>query len=83
MHTVKPKRGNKPMKFMAAVLTATHPNLGKGHRDGFLIHGTGHHGSDGCIVPINKSSFDQLMGLLTKDHGGILQVLETMDGGFA
>ena len=67
-------------KFMAAVLTSTSPH--RHHRGGFLIHGTGHHGSDGCIVPLNKSSFDRLMNLLKKDGGGSLQVLQAMDAVF-
>jgi len=74
LHT--PKKGHK---FMAAVLTATHPNTGKGHRDGFLIHGTGPHGSDGCIVPTNRDAFDKLMSVLKSEGGGTLQVLQAMN----
>ena len=76
----KTKSGHE---FMAAQLTATHPIPGKKHRDGFLIHGAGSHGSDGCIVPLNKASFNNLMSLLSNDAGGTLQVLEAMGGGFA
>ncbi len=47
-------------------------------RDGFYIHGRGPHGSDGCIVPLEK--FQDLMTALAKDRGGVLVVLETMDG---
>jgi hypothetical protein len=47
-------------------------------RDGFYIHGRGPHGSDGCIVPLED--FQDLMTALEKDRGGVLFVLETMDG---
>lgn len=47
-------------------------------RDGFYIHGRGPHGSDGCIVPLED--FQALMTALEKDRGGVLFVLETMDG---
>jgi hypothetical protein len=48
-------------------------------RDGFYIHGTGPHGSDGCIVPTDKTDFHRLMDMLTKAGGGSLFVAETMD----
>ena len=70
-------------KYLAAVLTAVVPAKTKLHRDGFLIHGPGPHGSDGCIVPFHRTEFERLMGLLTKDSGGFLQVLEAMGVGFA
>ena len=47
-------------------------------RDGFYIHGRGRHGSDGCIVPMEK--FSELMAALEKDRGGVLFVLEAMGG---
>jgi hypothetical protein len=49
-------------------------------RDGFYIHGRGPHGSDGCIVPLDKTEFSNLMKALTKSHGGTLVVEETADG---
>jgi hypothetical protein len=49
-----------------------------GGRDGFYIHGRGPHGSDGCIVPMED--FQELMTALGKDRGGVLFVLEAMDG---
>jgi hypothetical protein len=47
-------------------------------RDGFYIHGRGRHGSDGCIVPMER--FAELMAALEKDRGGVLFVLEAMGG---
>ena len=47
-------------------------------RDGFYLHGRGRHGSDGCIVPMEK--FSELMTALEKDRGGVLFVLEAMGG---
>ena len=47
-------------------------------RDGFYIHGRGPHGSDGCIVPMER--FQELMTALTADRGGILFVVETFGG---
>ena len=44
-------------------------------RDGFLIHGTGKHGSDGCIVPTNAAAFHGLMSALSHDGGGRLIVI--------
>jgi hypothetical protein len=49
-------------------------------RDGFYIHGRGHHGSDGCIVPLDPRQFQNLMTALTQSNGGSLMVQETMSG---
>jgi hypothetical protein len=63
-----------------------HPRLGKAafldpdksnqtfNRGGFFIHGRGVQGSDGCLVPLDPSEFQQLMAGLTKDAGGRLVV---------
>lgn len=48
-------------------------------RDGFLIHGPGPHGSDGCIV-VEKKALVPLMDALTASGGGTLYVEEAMDG---
>lgn len=70
---------------------ATHHHLGlsarlnarSGHsptgRGGFFIHGRGPHGSDGCIVPLRKSQFQQLMKELSEAGGGTLYVAEQME----
>lgn len=47
-------------------------------RDGFYIHGRGPHGSDGCIVPLER--FQELMAAIERDRGGILFVLEAVGG---
>ncbi len=51
-----------------------------GRDGGFLIHGRGPIGSDGCLVPVAPSDFQRLMDGLEKDDGGALWVLETMGG---
>jgi hypothetical protein len=51
-----------------------------GGRSGFAIHGSGPHGSDGCIVPTNPADFHSLMDALEKDGGGTLTVLSAMGG---
>jgi hypothetical protein len=57
-----------------------HPRLRPMTRDGFFIHGRGPHGSDGCIVPIHKTDFTDLMAALTTSGGGTLFVVETLAG---
>ncbi len=57
-----------------------HPRFRPMGRDGFYIHGRGPHGSDGCIVPLDQTKFNDLMKALTKSHGGMLVVEETADG---
>jgi len=57
-----------------------HPRFRPMGRDGFYIHGRGPHGSDGCIVPLDKAQFNDLMKALTDSHGGTLVVEETSDG---
>jgi hypothetical protein len=49
-------------------------------RDGFLIHGPGPHGSDGCIVVEKKPDFHALMEALRGSKGGTLYVEEAMYG---
>ncbi len=58
-----------------APLVAEGAAMGRG---GFFIHGRGKHGSDGCIVPLNKARFNGLMAALTASKGGILLVQESM-----
>jgi hypothetical protein len=57
-----------------------HPNFRPMGREGFYIHGRGTHGSDGCIVPLDASKFNDLMAALTLSRGGTLVVQETSDG---
>ena len=57
-----------------------HPRFRPMGRDGFYIHGRGHHGSDGCIVPLDAVKFHQLMSALTRSDGGVLFVEETTGG---
>lgn len=59
-------------------------------RDGFLIHGAGPKGSDGCIVPASKSALRNLLaaikaqkapiGLLVHSEGVNADKLEAMKG---
>jgi hypothetical protein len=51
-----------------------------GRSGGFLIHGRGPLGSDGCIVPLLPSDFPKLMDGLEADGGGVLTVLEAQGG---
>jgi hypothetical protein len=51
-----------------------------GRDGGFLIHGAGPLGSDGCIVPKVLSQFNELMDGLAADGRGILTVLEARGG---
>lgn len=77
---------NKPEPWLSskkAVLTplgATSTLMTSIDRGGFLIHGRGNYGSDGCIVPRDWDDFIQLMKDLEADDGGILWVEETMNG---
>jgi hypothetical protein len=57
-----------------------HPRFKPFGRDGFYIHYRGPHGSDGCIVPLNRSKFDDLMSALRNSAGGTLIVQEAADG---
>lgn len=52
--------------------------LKKINRGGFLIHGAGYYGSDGCIVPPNTAEFRELMTLLEKSAPITLLVLENL-----
>jgi hypothetical protein len=52
------------------------------HRGGFLIHGQGRKGSDGCIV-LRDDDFHPMMSRLARSRGGMLVVCQAMDGGFA
>jgi hypothetical protein len=72
------KPGHHPHLGLSAKLA--HPHFHPMGRDGFYIHGQGPHGSDGCIVPLQKSQFRDLMTALTKSNGGTLIVQETMSG---
>jgi hypothetical protein len=75
-HTCTP--AHHPHLGLSARLDPATPKPPMG-RDGFYIHGTGPHGSDGCIVPTDKTQFQKLMGMLTASNGGTLFVAETMD----
>jgi hypothetical protein len=57
---------------IAAVLTPRY----RTNRDGFLIHGRGPLGSDGCIVPLDQAEFTDLMNRLRRDGGGLLEVVD-------
>src|SRR5271157_856860 len=79
-----------PGKYVVST-PAQHPHLGLSARldhplfrpmgrDGFYIHARGPHGSDGCIVPLDRTQFSILMAALSKSRGGTLIVEETADG---
>jgi hypothetical protein len=66
---------------IAARLIPTTPRFSEvTGRSGFLIHGRGPKGSDGCIVPLLPSDFPKLMDGLKEDEGGVLFVLEAQGG---
>ena len=48
-------------------------------RDGFLIHGMGPKGSDGCIVPATRDSLNRLMAALKATKGA--ETLKVVGGG--
>lgn len=76
-YTIKKPGHHKHLGLSAELV---HPHWKPMGRDGFYIHGQGHHGSDGCIVPLNPVQFQDLMSALTKSNGGTLIVEETMSG---
>jgi hypothetical protein len=49
------------------------PSLG--HRGGFLIHGSGPLGSDGCIVPQNEAERMRLNKAVKENQGTMLRVI--------
>jgi hypothetical protein len=52
-----------------------------GRSGGFLIHGRGRHGCDGCIVPmIDKRELKNFIDSLDGDGGGTLYVEESIEG---
>jgi hypothetical protein len=57
-----------------------HPQWRPLGRDGFYIHGRGPHGSDGCIVPLHRTQFQDLMSALMHSNGGTLAVEESLGG---
>ena len=61
-------------------VSAAHFSAATGRDGGFLIHGRGPLGSDGCIVPKIPSQFIELMNGLASDVGGTLTVLEAQSG---
>jgi hypothetical protein len=69
-----------PHLGLSAQLTARHANQMFG-RSGFFIHNRGKHGSDGCIVPMER--FHELMQALETEKGGFLSVQESQMGRFA
>jgi hypothetical protein len=72
------KPAQHPHLGLSARLDPEHPK--KNVRGGFFIHGRGPHGSDGCIVPIDREKFHKLMTCLSVSSGGSLIVAETMSG---
>lgn len=65
----------------SSYLEPRYPRLMMG-RDEFLIHGRGPHGSDGCIVLMERRR--ELMDALDRDGGGVLHVVDSaMGSGFA
>src|SRR5262245_52496425 len=73
------KPAQHPTVKLSARLTPTggQPMFG---RDGFLIHGPGPHGSDGCIVLEDRKELAALMDALEASGGGTLYVEEAMYG---
>jgi hypothetical protein len=76
-YTIKKPGHHKHLGLSAELV---HPHWKPMGRDGFYIHGRGHHGSDGCIVPLEPHQFQNLMSALTLSKGGTLIVQETMSG---
>lgn len=76
-YTIKKPGHHKHLGLSAELV---HPHWKPMGRDGFFIHGRGHHGSDGCIVPRDLHQFLDLMSALTQSNGGTLIVQETMSG---
>jgi hypothetical protein len=70
--------GHHPHLGLSARLA--HPRFRPMRRDGLFIHGQGPHGSDGCIVPLDRAKFVELMTPFRVSHGGKLIVQETVDG---
>ncbi len=68
----------KKVHFLAAQLARE--GKFKTRDGGFLIHGRGPHGSDGCIVPRKKEDFHKLITGLQISNGGTLIVAEAMSG---
>jgi hypothetical protein len=81
IYTIGKPEHNSHIRGVASRLTPNQYNSMM-KRNGFLIHGQGTHGSDGCIVPTNVAEFSSLMHALTKDQGGTLTVLSSMVGEF-
>jgi hypothetical protein len=46
-------------------------------RDGFYIHGRGRHGSDGCIVPMDRQNKDDLVDALRDNPDTMLRVVRS------
>lgn len=76
-YTIKKPSHHRHLGLSAELV---HPHFKPMGRDGFYIHGRGHHGSDGCIVPLDPNQFQNLMTALTHSNGGSLIVQETMSG---
>lgn len=76
-YTIKPPARHPRLGLSARLEPTGQPMLG---RAGFLIHGRGPHGSDGCIVPVSPADFQPLMDALAASRGGILYVEEAMGG---
>ncbi len=72
LYTIEMPTHRPGLGFCARLVPAPGQNMhGRG---GFHIHGRGHHGSDGCIVPARPQDFHSLMANLTKAGGGKLRV---------
>ena len=76
-YIIKPPARHPRLGPSARLEPTAQPMLG---RSGFLIHGRGRHGSDGCIVPINQDHLKPLLEALTASKGGVLYVEEAMGG---
>lgn len=76
-YIIKPPARHPRLGPSARLEPTGQPMLG---RSGFLIHGRGRHGSDGCIVPINQDHLKPLLDALTASKGGVLYVDEAMGG---
>jgi hypothetical protein len=74
------KPSKHPHLGLSSQLISRHPSQMFG-RSGFFIHNRGKHGSDGCIVPMER--FDELMQALEAENGGFLSVQESQMGRFA
>lgn len=76
----KPVPWGQSKKAVLEPIGGTIHTLAAFNRGGFLIHGQGILGSDGCIVPTSADAFRKLIEGLEADGGGILWVCESLGG---